>query len=231
MIDQFSTVLLDMNDTFMFGADKFGSDQDYSLVYHQLGGIMDQSRVNKLIQAAYSYLDVRYPDPQYRETFPSLREAFLGVGDDDSLSERDLELLIETFARHELGVVPPEYAASIERLSQKFRLGLVIDIWAPKARWIEALSQCGVLPLCEATSFSSDYGMVKPSPRPFLKVLEEMQVNPQDAVVIGDSVRRDLGGATAAGISCILVGGASHSSALKSVASLINVVDSVATAS
>ncbi|MGB8699253.1 MAG: HAD family hydrolase [Thermosynechococcaceae cyanobacterium] len=229
MIDQFSTVLLDMNDTFMFGADKFGADEDYALVYHQLGGIMEQSRVNKLIQAAYSYLDIRYPDLQYRETFPSLREAFLSVEDNDSLSEKDLDLLIETFARHELGFVPPEYADSIERLSQKFRLGLVIDIWAPKALWIEALNQCGVLPMCEATSFSSDCGMVKPSPRPFLKVLEEMQVNPQDAVVIGDSVRRDLGGATAAGISCILVGGARHPSALESVTSLIDVVDSVAT--
>jgi FMN phosphatase YigB (HAD superfamily) len=231
MIDQFSTVLLDMNDTFMFGADKFGSDKDYTLVYHQLGGTMEQSRVNKLIQAAYRYLDIRYADPQYREAFPSLREAFLSVEDDDSLSEKDLELLIETFARHELGFVPPDYAASIERLSQKFRLGLVIDIWAPKALWIETLNQCGVLPLCEATSFSSDHGMVKPSPRPFLKVLEEMQVNPQDAVVIGDSVRRDLGGAAAAGISCILVGGANHPSALKSVVSLIDVVDSVAAAS
>jgi FMN phosphatase YigB (HAD superfamily) len=231
MIDQFSTILLDMNDTFMFGADKFGPDKDYALVYHQLGGTIEQSRVNQLIQAAYSYLDIRYPDPQYRETFPSLREAFLSVEDGDSLSEKDLEFLIETFARHELGFVPPEYAASIERLSQKFRLGLVIDIWAPKTRWIETLNQCGVLPLCEATSFSSDCGMVKPSPRPFLKVLEEMQVNPKDALVIGDSVRRDLGGARAAGISCILVGGASHPSALKSVASLIDVINSVATAS
>ena len=85
--------------------------------------------------------------------------------------------------------------------------------------------------MCEATSFSSDCGMVKPSPHPFLKVLGEMQVNPQDAVMIGDSVRRDLGGATAAGMSCILVGGARHPSALESAASLIDVVDSVATAS
>jgi FMN phosphatase YigB (HAD superfamily) len=227
MIDQFSTVLLDMNDTFMFGADKFGSDQDYSVIYHQMGGIMEQKQVNKLIQAAYSYLDVRYPDLQYQEVFPSLREAFLSVEDGDSLSEKDLTLLIETFARYELGFVPPEYAAAIARLSQKFRLGLVIDIWAPKVLWIETLNQCGVLPLCEATSFSSDCGIVKPSPRPFLKVLESMQVNPRDAVVIGDSVRRDLGGATAAGISCILVGGASHPCALKSVASLIDVADSL----
>jgi FMN phosphatase YigB (HAD superfamily) len=227
MINEFSTVLLDMNDTFMFGADQFGADKDYSTTYHQLGGSMAQSHVNQLIQDTYDYLSIRYPDPQYRETFPSLREAFLQVEGGDSLSEKDLAQLIETFARHELGVVPPEYAAAIVRLSQKFRLALVIDIWAPKTLWIEALNQCGVLPLCEATSFSSDRGMVKPSPRPFLQVLEAMQVNPQDAVVIGDSVRRDLGGATAAGISCILVGGASDPGAIASVTSLIDVVESV----
>ena len=225
MIDQFSTVLLDMNDTFMFGADRFGSNEDYSVIYRQLGGTMKQRQVNQFIQATYNYLDVRYPDPQYRETFPSLREALLSVENGNSLSERDLDLLIETFAHHELGVVPPEYAVAIDRLSHRFRLGLVIDIWAPKTLWVETLNQCGVLPICEATSFSSDCGMVKPSPRPFLKVLETMRVHPQDAVVIGDSVRRDLGGATAAGMSCILVGGARHPSALESVASLIDIVD------
>ncbi len=227
MMNQFSTVLLDMNDTFMFGADQFGADQDYSMTYHQLGGRMEKSRVNQLIQDAYDYLDVRYPDPQYRETFPSLREAFLSVEGGEALSEQELALLIETFARHELGVVPPDYAAAIAHLSQTFRLGLVIDIWAPKTLWIESLNQCSVLPLCEATSFSSDCAMVKPSPIPFLNVLAEMQVKPQDAVVIGDSVRRDLAGATAAGISCILVGGASHPGAIASVVSLIDVVDSV----
>ena len=147
---------------------------------------------------------------------------FRSIETQGSLSERDLDLLIDTFAHHERGIVPPEYAVAINRLSQYFRLGLVIDIWAPKARWLETLTQCGVLSVCEATSFSSDCGVVKPSPLPFLKVLTEMQVNPEDALVIGDSVRRDFGGATAARISCILVGGAKHPSALASVASLID---------
>ena len=223
MIDKFSTILLDMNDTFMFGADRFGSNEDYSIVYHQLGGMIESVRVNQLIESAYAYLDIRYPDPQYRESFPSLREAFVSVEGQDSLSEMDLELLIETFARHELGFVPPEYAAAINQLSQRFRLGLVIDIWAPKPLWIETLNQCGVLSLCESASFSSECGIVKPSPLPFLNVLEEMNVNREDAVVIGDSVRRDLGGATAAGIACVLVGGAKHPSALGSVANLIEI--------
>jgi FMN phosphatase YigB (HAD superfamily) len=222
MLDKFTTILLDMNDTFMFGADRFGSDRDYSLIYHQLGGTMESSRVNQLIQAAYDYLDIRYPDPQYREAFPTLRSAFMSISDGDFCTEQDLDLLIETFARHELGFVPPEYASTIDRFSQQFRLGLVIDIWAPKTLWIETLDRCGVLSVCESASFSSDCGIVKPSPRPFLNVLTEMQVNPQDAVVIGDSIRRDLGGATAAGIDCILVGGAKHPSAFGSAPNLID---------
>jgi hypothetical protein len=43
------------------------------------------------------------------------------------VTEQELVLLIETFARHELGFVPPEYAAAIECLAQTFHLGLVMD--------------------------------------------------------------------------------------------------------
>lgn len=216
-----------MNQTFMFGADRFGSTEDYSIVYRQLGGTMEPSRMNQLIRSAYDYLDVRYPDPQYRESFPSLREAFASVTVSDPLSEGDLELLVETFAHHELGTVPLEYAAAINQLSKHFRLGLVIDIWAPKNLWVETLDQCGVLSVCESASFSSDCRMVKPSPLPFLRVLEEMQVNRQEAVMVGDSVRRDLGGAAAAGINCILVGGVKYPSALGSVDNLIELVELV----
>jgi hypothetical protein len=67
MIEQFSTVLFDMNDTFMFGADRFGANEDYSTIYHQLGGKIEHSQVNRLIESAYNYLDVRYPDFQYFE--------------------------------------------------------------------------------------------------------------------------------------------------------------------
>lgn len=224
MIDKFNTILLDMNDTFMFGADRFSSTEDYSIVYRQLGGSMESNQVNQLIQAAYDYLDIRYPDPQYQESFPSLREAFVSVATREPLSEGDLELLVETFAHHELGAVPPKYASAINQLSERFRLGLVVDIWAPKTLWVETLSQCGVLSVCESASFSSDCKMVKPSPLPFLRVLEEMQVDQQDAVMVGDSVRRDLGGAVAAGINCILVGGAKHPSALGAVDNLIELV-------
>jgi FMN phosphatase YigB (HAD superfamily) len=164
-------------------------------------------------------------NPVEAPPYPKAKPYFLIDEQLDDPSEQDLNLLIETFADHELGQVPPKYAAAIQRLSQRFRLALVIDIWAPKSRWVKALSDCGVLQLCEAVSFSSDHGMVKPSPQPFWQVLAVMQVDRQDAIVMGDSVRRDLGGAIAAGINCILVGGAQHPSAFGVVNSLLDLVD------
>jgi FMN phosphatase YigB (HAD superfamily) len=224
MLDRFTTILLDMNGTFMFDGDRFSPDRDYSSVYHQLGGQLSTDRVNRLVKQAYNYLNIRYPDPAYQESFPSLQQALIAVTD-ISISQLDLDLLIETFARHELGTVPVAYSTAIERLSRRFRLGLVIDIWAPKTLWIDELNRCGVLPLCEAVSFSSDCGIVKPSPRSFRSVLDRMQVNPQDAVVIGDSVRRDFGGALAAGMDCILVGGATHLLAIGCVSNLLELAD------
>ncbi len=84
----------------------------------------------------------------------------------------------------------------------------------------------GVMNLFNVTVFSSDFGIVKPSPRPFLKVVELMAANLQEVLVIGDSVRRDLGGAMAAGLPCLLVGGATHPSAYGTVPDLLELVDS-----
>jgi len=50
--------------------------------------------------------------------------------------------------------------------------------------------------------FSSDSGIVKPSEKPFLTVLEQLGADPEDVLVVGNSPRRDLGGALAAGIAC-----------------------------
>ncbi|WP_421856024.1 HAD family hydrolase [Marinomonas sp.] len=57
---------------------------------------------------------------------------------------------------------------------------------------------------------------MKPSSNPFELVLNQLGLEKSDAIVVGDSARRDLGGAMSAGIDCILVGGAEHPAALKS---------------
>ena len=219
-------LLLDMNSTFMFGEDRFGETEDCSLRYSDIGGALSQPEINRIIRAVYGYLDIRYPDERYRHDFPSLESAILEVAGGNLESDEVIKV-IETFAFHELGHIPPEYAEALPDLSRRFTLAAVIDIWSPKSAWLETFGHAGIAGLLSALSFSSDHGMVKPSPRPFERVLGELGISNKEAVVIGDSPRRDLGGAKNAGIDCILVGGARHVDALGCFDSLVEVCTAI----
>ncbi len=219
-------LLLDMNGTFMFDEDRFGDAEDFSLHYAKLGGTRSRTEVNHLVRAAYAYLDVRYPDPNFRHCFPSLEHAIRNVAG-DRLNSDELATIIDTFAFHELGTVPREYAAALHSLSQRFVLAAVIDIWAPKSAWLTAFERAGVGSLFSALSFSSDHGMVKPSAKPFELVLNQLGVLKAEALVIGDSTRRDLGGARNAGIDCVLVGDAEHPDACAHFATLLEFCESL----
>ena len=221
MIESVDALLLDMNGTFMFEHDRLDQEQDYSRQYRALGGRRDGTWVQAQINAAIEYLSVRYPDPAFRYEFPSVRQALLAVGDDD-LCDSELDLLVDVVTLHELGVIPESYAAAIHRLAQRFVIGLVIDIWAPRQAWLGAFHQSGISSVISAMSFSSCKGIVKPAPEPFLDVLQQLDVEPSRALVVGDSMRRDLGGAQAAGIRCVLVGGATHPEAEASLSSLLD---------
>ncbi|WP_298611480.1 HAD family hydrolase [uncultured Thiothrix sp.] len=207
-----------MNSTFMFGEDRFGSKQDYSIAYQELGGRLPKQIANQWLNASFAYLAKQYPN--YHKPFPSVPDALRAVA--NNLPEREIELLTQTFAAHERGYLPTDYAAALQQLSQSFRLGAVIDIWSPKDSWLSYLKQQQVLNLFEVLSFSSDHGYVKPSPYGFQLVLKTMQLAPQEVVFIGDSVRRDLAGANATGIDCILVGGATSPQAIASFANLLS---------
>ncbi len=216
-------LLLDMNGTFMFGEDRFGNEEDFSVHYTRIGGRLPRDDINRIIRDTYDFLDQRYPDERYRHNFPSLASAIQSVVETD-LPHAELAKIIDTFAFHELGTIPAEYAAALHGLRRKFMLAAVIDIWSPKAAWLDTFARTGIAPLFSALSFSSDHGRVKPSPKPFEQVLATLEISKTEAVVIGDSPRRDLGGAVNAGIDCILVGGAKHPGAIACVANLLELV-------
>lgn len=208
-----SALLLDMNSTFMFGEDNFGSLEDFSKYYHKIGGTLSKDTANEAIRSVYAYLDERYPDEEYRHSFPTIEKTINNVVG-EHLPKEEISKLVDTFAKHEAGNIPSEYAKVLHRLSKKYKLAVVIDIWAPKEYWLNIFKESGINNLFSASSFSSDHGMVKPSPKPFELVVNELNINKEKCLVIGDSIRRDLGGASAAGIDCVLVGSAKHEGAL-----------------
>jgi len=217
-------LLLDMNSTFMFGEDRFGDFEDFSVHYSKIGGTLQENEINRIIRAAYHYLDVRYPDESFRHSFPSLEQAILEVGG-ETLDRNEVEKIIETFAFHELGYIPNEYSIALRKLRQRFTLAAVIDIWSPKRAWLKEFQRAGISDLFSAVSFSSDHGMVKPSPKPFQLVLSQLGISGSEAIVVGDSPRRDLVGAKNADIACILIGGATHPDALRSFDNLLQLCD------
>ncbi len=226
MISDMRALLLDMNSTFMFGEDRFEEFEDFSTHYSKIGGSIPPREINRIVRAAYQFLDVRYPDENYRHSFPSLEEAILEVAG-ESLVQTEVAKIIDTFAFHELGYIPTEYVTALHKLHRRFTLAAVIDIWSPKRAWLDEFERVGILGLFSAISFSSDHGMVKPSPRPFELVLDKLGISSSEAIMVGDSPRRDLGGAKNAGMDCILVGGSNHPDALMSLDNLLELCNMV----
>jgi len=219
-------LLLDMNSTFMFGEDRFGKSEDFSAHYFKFGGTLTQNEINRIVRSVYEHLDTLYPDENYRHRFPSLETAICEVTE-KALDGDERARIVNTFAFHELGYIPNEYAAALHKFWQHFMLAAVIDIWSPKAAWLKEFERAGILGLFSAMSFSSDHGMVKPSPKPFELVLSQLGITNYEAIVVGDSPRRDLGGAKIAGIDCILVGDAGHPDALKTFGNLLELCEAI----
>ncbi len=220
MFSDKNTLLLDMNGTFMFGEDNFDSSQDFSKHYYDNDGTLEPDKINNIIRSVYTYLDSIYADIKFRHHFPSIKNVLKNM-ENVKLTDSEISKIIDTFAYHEMGFIPDEYIEVLHILREKYKLAVVIDIWAPKTAWLQLFEKLGIDKLFSASSFSSDHGMVKPSPKPFELVVENLAVQREHCLMIGDSIRRDLGGANAAGIDCVLVGGEKHPLAVGSSESLI----------
>lgn len=209
-----------MNNTFMFGEDRFGKNEDFSIYYKKIGGQLSSTKINSTIRIIYDYLSDLYPKEENRENFPTLIECIDKLFQ-NNFSIKEKTNIINTFAFHELGFIPKEYIETLFKLNEYFILSVVIDIWAPKDTWIQIFNKHNINKLFIASSFSSDCKIVKPSPKPFENVVEQLNVSTEECLIIGDSIRRDLGGAINSGIDCVLVDGKKDTNALASFENLL----------
>ncbi|PWK06956.1 HAD family hydrolase [Tumebacillus permanentifrigoris] len=68
---------------------------------------------------------------------------------------------------------------------------------------VDKLEACGLLPLIDHLITSEDVGVQKPDPQIFHKALEICGVQPQDALMVGDSWSADILGAQAVGLPSV----------------------------
>ena len=190
-LERYEVLLLDMHSTFMFGEDRFGSGEDFFGTYASLGGAtLDAATVTRVVRGANSWLAERYALPQFEDDFPSVDEALRQVA--PTLPGEERELLIELFAEHERGTVPPAHADALRALSTTHELRLISNIWAPKARWLVELERAGVHDVFTRLTFSSDSRSMKPSRRLYEQAIEGVDRARSRILMIGDSLRADM---------------------------------------
>jgi len=104
----------------------------------------------------------------------------------------------ERRARHR---VFPDAEPCLRELKKKYRLALLSNGATDLQR--EKLEASGLAGYFEVVVISGEVGIGKPEPGIFLLALERLGVSPQSAVMVGDSLARDIKGAQAAGMRAV----------------------------
>lgn len=208
LIDGYSAVLLDMNGTFMFEGDRFGPGEDYYATYLALGGRhLDRQTLTGIVTDALSGLMHEYEKPDCYVNFPSVGQALRRYS---TAPEREIALLEQLFARHEIGRVPADHVEFLHSLARTHVLGIVSNLFASPEPWLRLLEDMGLLPIFRTIVISSNERAVKPSHVLFQRALNDL---PKDAKVlfVGDSISRDILPAKALGLDTVWI--APHGSA------------------
>ncbi len=205
-IDHFEVILLDMGHTFMFDCDRFSEQEDFWATYVRLGGgKLKPDEVRRVLLNLYSCVGQCYSDPVFYEQFPSMKEMMVRCAAVNEFAGSEGKLIEEVFAAHEIGTVTPEYADVLGMLRSTHRLGLVSNTWSDSKWYLDEFERAGIRGFFETIIFSSDHGCLKPSPRLFEMAIAAFNVDRAKIVFVGDSYKRDIGGAKGVGISAVWI--------------------------
>lgn len=98
----------------------------------------------------------------------------------------------------------PHGAETLAWLHERgYRLGLISNTMFSGRAHIEDLERLGLLDYFDALLFSADEGVWKPNAALFERMLDRLEVRPQQAVYVGDDPAADVVGGQAAGMRTI----------------------------
>jgi putative hydrolase of the HAD superfamily len=129
-------------------------------------------------------------------------EALATAGVADAALARDLaSAFVE--ARRSDWAMDPAAGPTLDALGTRYRLGLVTN-GAPDVQR-EKLAGAGIRSRFAAVVISAELGIGKPDPRIFEAALHAIGASASDAVMVGDSIDRDILGARGAGLRTIWI--------------------------
>lgn len=133
--------------------------------------------------------------PTYRRTSWARALAGFGIADEAFCEQLGATFTAERGVRHELF---PDVAPVLSRLRRTHRLALVTNGSPDLQR--EKLAATQLARCFDAIVVSGEVDAGKPDRRPFALALASLGVRPQEAVMVGDSLERDVLGAQRAGL-------------------------------
>ena len=137
-----------------------------------------------------------------REPYADLLRELLG-----DLSDAEVDRFID--AEHEVWQPAHAVLASAPALLEALRArglktGIVANAWPEPGRVYRTdVEVFGLTHLLDVCVFSTDVGSVKPEPEIFMRALDELGVDPLDAMHVGDSLTGDVQGAANLGMTTV----------------------------
>lgn len=168
----------------------------------EVGHLIDRvaNEVDRLVVASYE--ERRLEELDLVEVFDGVLARTLGLTVPPDVVRHVVALDHSAYSRT---ITVSEDTLSVLRAlrGRGLRLGLVSNVALLPDLMRADLKALGILDLLDATAFSSETGTRKPDPRIFGACLEELGVEPGDAVFVGDRLLDDVAGAQAVGMRAV----------------------------
>ena len=101
-------------------------------------------------------------------------------------------------------VLEPDVVAMLDGIRARgLKVGLVSNLFDPPALMRELFRELGLLERLDAIALSAEVGKRKPHASLFESALAQVGVAPGQAVMVGDRLREDVGGAQAVGLATL----------------------------
>lgn len=158
------------------------------------------------LKLSFSEYVTRLERAMMTRKYSSLREAFLNVCAEFSIEPQEeiLEEMVGLWNKSwMLAELYPETEEVLAELNEKYNLILISNTDSFSVE--KVLDKFKMNKYFEKCFFSYNLGFIKTNPAFFRKVLLELKLNPEECIVVGDSIQSDIMAAKNAGIKAILV--------------------------
>ena len=136
----------------------------------------------------------------YRQSSWERALAEFGLEDAPLAAQLSLEFRRQREQRH---VLFDDTLPILRALAGRVKLGLVTN--GLSCLQHEKIAGSGLAPFFDAMVVAGDIGIAKPNPKVFHTLLERLHVTADQAVMVGNSVTSDIGGAQGVGMKAILI--------------------------